>query len=322
MPHIFISYSRNNSDCVQRTVQRLEARGYHVWFDKQSIPGGAAWKQAIREGIREAAVMVLFWSADSAASTYVGEEIQLALNKQIGGDLTLITLWLDDTRLSDDIRDYNALPFADCEATGPFNNLLKQLPASVRRQTQPFVRDLPLKEQSQAQALTTTDLIRVPLMRSAYGTAYVLGEPDSTLKATMSAPLPHAALFIEALGRVDDEQFVRGVYADFRQKVGATHPALALYITGPAREDGTYALPNDVAGAWMDTATLAEEAARSLFGRGGLLLDTYLAAPAVLSFAIGARFGDFWQMRLNNYEKAANLYHPVVNLHDMGPLSG
>lgn len=49
--HVFISYVRENSEEVQRLCDELSKRGVKVWLDRNDIPGGARWKQAIRRAI-------------------------------------------------------------------------------------------------------------------------------------------------------------------------------------------------------------------------------------------------------------------------------
>lgn len=317
MSQIFISYSRRDADCVQRTVQRLAARGYRVWFDKQSIPGGADWKAAIREGVRAASVTLLFWSADAAGSQYVGEEVQLALRKVMNDEMTLITVRLDDTPLTDDIRDYNALKLANCEATTGFAALLPHLPDDVRRTLAPPERSVPLGEQDDATELETVELVRVPLATSAYASAVMVGPAEVRVKDIFGMDAPRIGLAIECLGGVNDEQFIRKAVTYHQENLPDDAPLLFLHVRGPA-EGESFQLPNDDPGPWLDTANFTHDAAEALVGRGGASVDLYIAAPSVLSFVIGTRFGKFWRMYMHNLIRNGNPpYMQVMDTHDL-----
>ena len=60
MKPVFISYSRDDSDFVNRLRDDLSANGVDVWLDKTGLKAGTRnWEQALREAVREAHAMVL-----------------------------------------------------------------------------------------------------------------------------------------------------------------------------------------------------------------------------------------------------------------------
>ena len=62
MDEIFISYSRTDSQFVDALIGEFDRRGLKVWIDRESIEGGAAWRAAISEAIRECRAFLLVLS--------------------------------------------------------------------------------------------------------------------------------------------------------------------------------------------------------------------------------------------------------------------
>lgn len=73
---IFISYSRQNSDFVERLTNDLRAAGFNIWRDSDNLTAGTAnWEKAIRTAIKEAAAVVYVASPPALASEYVQGEL-------------------------------------------------------------------------------------------------------------------------------------------------------------------------------------------------------------------------------------------------------
>ena len=75
---IFISYSRRDSEFVDRLIQQLEKNGFDAWVDREDIRGGAAWGAAISEAIRRCQAVIVVLSSGSTASDNVARELSLA----------------------------------------------------------------------------------------------------------------------------------------------------------------------------------------------------------------------------------------------------
>jgi len=78
MQHVFVSYSRKDSEAVDHIVTRLTADGFNVWLDRKEIRGGELWREDIVEAIDNAYACVLMLSPDSVASDNVRKEVDLA----------------------------------------------------------------------------------------------------------------------------------------------------------------------------------------------------------------------------------------------------
>ena len=66
--HIFISYSRADEAFVDGLIDKLHQKGLEVWLDRDSIEGGAAWRAAISEAIRECRAFLVVLSPNSVHS--------------------------------------------------------------------------------------------------------------------------------------------------------------------------------------------------------------------------------------------------------------
>jgi TIR domain len=75
---IFISYSRHESEFVDRLIRELEKSGFDAWFDREDIRGGAAWGASISQAIRQCQAVIVVLSSRSTASDNVAKELSLA----------------------------------------------------------------------------------------------------------------------------------------------------------------------------------------------------------------------------------------------------
>ncbi|UCG25264.1 MAG: TIR domain-containing protein [Chloroflexota bacterium] len=78
MGHIFFSYSRADQRTVDELIRQIEAYGYDVWIDRESIIGGDPWKAKIVEAVEAADVFLLALSRNSVLSDNVRTEVDLA----------------------------------------------------------------------------------------------------------------------------------------------------------------------------------------------------------------------------------------------------
>lgn len=83
MPHVFISYVREDAAIVHRLAHELEKRGTEVWLDRDRLTPGMRWQAAIREAIRGGAYFVACFSEHSAARehSYMNEELLIAIEE-------------------------------------------------------------------------------------------------------------------------------------------------------------------------------------------------------------------------------------------------
>lgn len=93
---VMLSYARADST-ADALVEILEERGVRVWRDTESIPGGAAWREAIVAGIDGCDVVLFLVSRNSMKSEHVKQELQLASSQ----NKTILPVRIDDGPVSE-----------------------------------------------------------------------------------------------------------------------------------------------------------------------------------------------------------------------------
>lgn len=85
MHHVFISYSRRQSNDVGAVVDAVRSAGTPVWLDRAEIPEGVPWERQLRRAIREADVVVFFVSDDwlTSAACALEREITAEYGKTV-----------------------------------------------------------------------------------------------------------------------------------------------------------------------------------------------------------------------------------------------
>ncbi|HSF48595.1 MAG TPA: TIR domain-containing protein, partial [Burkholderiales bacterium] len=76
--HVFISYSRQDSEHAVALIHHLRTAGVDVWVDQGGIHAGSAWAGEIIQAIEQCRVFLLLLSSGSAASDQVFREISYA----------------------------------------------------------------------------------------------------------------------------------------------------------------------------------------------------------------------------------------------------
>ena len=67
MSDIFVSYASEDRSRAQMLTQRLEGRGWSVFWD-QTIPFGKTWRQTIEKELINARCVIVLWSKSSIDS--------------------------------------------------------------------------------------------------------------------------------------------------------------------------------------------------------------------------------------------------------------
>ncbi len=86
MSHIFISYSRNDTEFALRLGAALQADGREVWRDKnkeRGIPPSADWQDEIRRALIAAESVIFVISPSSITSENCAKEIAQAVENRL-----------------------------------------------------------------------------------------------------------------------------------------------------------------------------------------------------------------------------------------------
>ncbi len=82
MPHIFLSYSRKDTEFVDKLERDLNARGIVTWRDRSGIPPGSPeWHNEIADALDDASAVVLIVTESSDESRWVAREVLYADQK-------------------------------------------------------------------------------------------------------------------------------------------------------------------------------------------------------------------------------------------------
>ena len=84
----FISYASRDRDEVLRRVQMLASVGIKYFQDVLTLEPGDRWSKKIELGIDECDLFLLFWSSEAKRSEWVRREVEYALSRKAGNDLS------------------------------------------------------------------------------------------------------------------------------------------------------------------------------------------------------------------------------------------
>jgi hypothetical protein len=76
--HVFLSYSRKDSEIMRRIYDDLRSEGLNVWMDDELKAGTPEWERDIENAIKNTGTVVVVLSPDSKASDWVQREITFA----------------------------------------------------------------------------------------------------------------------------------------------------------------------------------------------------------------------------------------------------
>ena len=120
-PYVFISYSRQDREFVERLSRELQQAGVQTWTDTQNISAGANWQQEIEKGLLQADVMLYVASGHASSSNWIEFEVQAFLK----GNGRLIPLVIDDAGPASMPPSLQAIQWVDFR--GDFQSALAQL---------------------------------------------------------------------------------------------------------------------------------------------------------------------------------------------------
>ncbi len=79
---LFISYSSKDENLARRLYADLQAQGVRCWFAPEAMKIGHKIRDSIEEAIHQQDKLLLLLSEQSIASTWVGNEVETALEKE------------------------------------------------------------------------------------------------------------------------------------------------------------------------------------------------------------------------------------------------
>lgn len=129
---VFLSHSSSDKGFVERLASDLFRYGFDVWYDKFDIAVGDGLLATIRKGVEQSAFVVLVLSPDSAQSSWVKTEIDIAIElERHWGHKVLLPIKCRDFEWPSDLMHLSDLKYADF--TGQWEIAMRDLVASLRK---------------------------------------------------------------------------------------------------------------------------------------------------------------------------------------------
>ena len=126
MADVFVSYSRSDSELVNRLVERLRERGKDVWVDTEGIRDAEVFPAALRRAVEGSDGFVFVISPESVASPFCEQEVDHAveLNKRI---VPLAFRGVPDEQVPEGIRVRNWIRSGTAYSTAAWTGPCKAL---------------------------------------------------------------------------------------------------------------------------------------------------------------------------------------------------
>ena len=98
-PFVFVSYSHKDSEKVFSIIQKLQAAGLRIWYDK-GIEWGSEWPDYIADHIRNCKCFIAFHSENSKNSRHCKQEIYFATKHE----KDIFSIYLEDVKFNPGIE--------------------------------------------------------------------------------------------------------------------------------------------------------------------------------------------------------------------------
>jgi hypothetical protein len=121
VPYVFISYSREDRQFVERLKAGLNGAGIRTWTDLDDIPAGRDWAHAIDEGLNQATVLLYVASRRAQESKWMDHEYSAFVERS----KRVIPIILDEegpSRLPPALKHFQWVDFS-----GVFESALQKL---------------------------------------------------------------------------------------------------------------------------------------------------------------------------------------------------
>ncbi len=298
MGHIFISYSRKDSACVDLVTTHLEAQDFPLWRDTSKIELSANWAAAILDALDHANMYLLFWSANAQASKFVQKELEMAQARYFSSSIRyVVTILLDDTQLPTWLSHLQAEDFrSGCDGVA-VAGLARRLPEELRV----FNPHKALRDQVHS-LVAETPLVAVLLHKQAVDNkrplrASIVSSPG----AVITKPVRELHICLQFTGAANQNMLLP-VYQTFKRA-----DVVLLHIQGPLLADGSrYDLNNKDEALWAAAHKFIVDSIAAFATPETTRLSFFAQAPAALMGRLGLSYWRFWEIDFYNYAPAAD----------------
>lgn len=134
--YVFISYSRQDREFVEKLTDALSAAGVETWTDVSNIAPGQNWQEQIEHGLLGAEVLLYVSSRNTSTSQWMEHELH-AFTKGTGRVIPLIVDSAGEQSLPNALRQFQWADFR-----GDFDSAIQRLVEGLAslRQSKPLAR--------------------------------------------------------------------------------------------------------------------------------------------------------------------------------------
>jgi hypothetical protein len=151
MPHIFLSYAREDEEKVEELYQKLSKTGFKPWMAQKDILPGERWESSIRRAVRRSDFFLMCLSANSASKRgWIQREIRQALDlwqEKLEEDIYLIPVRLEDCEAPESLRDFQWVNLFEEDG---WTRLVEAIQVGMER------REVPADEEPSSDTATAT----------------------------------------------------------------------------------------------------------------------------------------------------------------------
>lgn len=104
-PTIFISHSHHDNEWCRGFVEALQRLEFDVWYDEKGLSGGTEWVRMLEHELENRQVYVLVLTPHSWASSWVQQELHLALSSK----RKIVPIILESAEVTGFLRNYQQI---------------------------------------------------------------------------------------------------------------------------------------------------------------------------------------------------------------------
>jgi hypothetical protein len=320
MSHIFISYSRKDTDCAYKIQRQLEAQGFNIWIDKNDIPAGAPFPLTIIKAISEASVVLILWSQHAEQSHFVDKEIEEALNQKMMRSIPVIPVWLDNTPLRSEFKTLNAITMTGCtdkEIDTLINKIPEDIRQSIGRQFLELDLDKPLIQQPDQMPVPGTGLVSVPFVKSWFCSANIVAHGNTIISNHIanSNNKPYICVVSQFLGDTQDST-IEQVYNSIQSKLDG-QDFVAIHIKPNTL--GKITIDINERGQTLDAVKTTYDAVYNFVRQNRSLATIKIFTPMMAAMSGSAlyMFDSFWHIQAYHFDRQSNQYCLLFDSKDL-----
>ncbi|RNC86015.1 MAG: TIR domain-containing protein [Balneola sp.] len=113
---VFLSYSYQDREKVDRIAHELQSNNIDIWYDQQDLDVGSNWNEKIRYQIESSDTVIIFLSKNFLSSEWSQRELWQALSESEKRNINIIPVTLERVKIPSDLSGFLILNLGNSEA--------------------------------------------------------------------------------------------------------------------------------------------------------------------------------------------------------------